>query len=268
MKKILVVDDEPAALTMMELILQRHGYQPLPARDGSEAVKLLQTHRIDLILADVAMPGLNGYQLCQLVKNSSEPDLALIPFIFISARSLASDIRYGKSLGADDYLTKPFDVEDLLAVIKGKLRAAELLHQTFTQPLLDQPPAVINLTIGDRQLWLDHDRRQAWLDGQELLLTRKEMRVLEYLARRPGWVVSDVELVKATHRLERVSKQQARRKSVRAIISYLRRKLAVHLAGVACIKTVRGRGYMLCLSDEAGKDNQPQSYERQIIQTA
>lgn len=268
MKKILVVDDELAALTMLELILQRHGYQPLPARDGSEAVDLLQTHRIDLILADVAMPGLNGYQLCQLVKNSTEPELALIPFIFISARTLASDIRYGKSLGADDYLTKPFDVEDLLAVIKGKLRAAELLHQTFSQSLLDVPPAVINLTIGNRQLRLDHGRRQAWLDGEELILTRKEMRLLEYLARRPGWVVSDVELVKATHGLERVNKQQARRKSVRAIISYLRRKLAVHLAEVACIKTVRGRGYMLCLNDEAGKNNRPKSHELQIIQTA
>lgn len=245
MKKILVVDDEPAALTMLELILQRHGYQPLPARDGSEAVDLLQTHRIDLILADVAMPGLNGYQLCQLVKNSTEPALALTPFIFVSARSLASDIRYGKSLGADDYLTKPFDVEDLLAVIKGKLRAAELLHQTFNQSLFDEPAATISLTLGDRQLRLDHSRRQAWLDGQELILTRKEMRLLEYLARRPGWVVSDVELVKATHGLEQVSKQQARRKSVRSIVAYLRRKLADPLDGAPCIQTVRGRGYML-----------------------
>lgn len=245
MKQILVVDDEPAALTMLELILQRHGYRPLPARDGSEAIDLLQAHRIDLILADVAMPGLNGYQLCQLVKSSTEPNLALIPFIFISARSLASDIRYGKSLGADDYLTKPFDVEDLLAVIKGKLRAAELLHQTFNQSLFDEPTAAITLTLGDRQLRLDHGRRQAWLDGQELILTRKEMRLLEFLARRPGWVISDVELVKATHGLERVNKQQARSKSVRAIISYLRRKLADPLDGAVCIQTVRGRGYML-----------------------
>ena len=70
------------------------------------------------------------------------------------------------------------------------------------------------------------------------------MRLLEYLARRPGWVVSDVELVKATHGLERVSKQQARRKSIRSIVSYLRRKLADHLDGAECIQTVRGRGYM------------------------
>jgi DNA-binding response OmpR family regulator len=245
MKKILVVDDDPATLTMLELILRRQGYHPLPARDGSEAIELLQAHRIDLILADVAMPGLNGYQLCHQVKNSTDPELAMIPFIFVSARALASDIRYGKSLGADDYLTKPFSLEDLLAVIQGKLRAAALLQRTFTQAQLPEPPPAIALTIGDRHLRLDHGLRQAWLDGEELALTRKEMRLLEYLARRPGRVVSDVELVKVTHGLERGSKQQARRKAVRSIVAYLRRKLADPLDGAACIRTVRGRGYML-----------------------
>jgi DNA-binding response OmpR family regulator len=245
MKRVLIVDDDPDTLEFLRLLLQQHGYEILTARDGCEAVEILETQPVDLILADVAMPRLNGYQLCQLVKNSAEPNLAMIPLVFVSARALASDIRYAKSLGADDYLTKPFNIEDLLAVIKGKLRAAELLHQTFTQSLFDEPAEATTLTIGNRQLQLDHGQQQAWLDGEKLTLTLKEMRLLEYLARRPGWVVSDVELVKATHGLEQVSKHQARRKSVRSIVAYLRRKLADPLDGAACIQTVRGRGYML-----------------------
>jgi DNA-binding response OmpR family regulator len=245
MKRVLIVDDDPDTLEFLRLLLQQHGYEILTARDGCEALELLETQPIDLILTDVAMPQLNGYQLCQRVKKASDPHLVLTPVILMSGRTLASDIRYGKSLGADDYLTKPFDVEDLLAVVKGKLRAAEFLYRTFNQSQLTEPAAVISLTLGDRQLRLDHGQRQAWLDGEELTLTRKEMRLLEYLARRPGWVVSDVELVKATHGLERVSKQQARRKSVRSIVAYLRRKLADPLDGAACIQTVRGRGYML-----------------------
>lgn len=248
MKQILVVDDDVEMLRLLEWVLSDNGYQPFKARDGTEALELLETRQIDLILSDVAMPGLNGYQLCQLVKTSPQSDWALIPFIFISARTLDSDIRYGKSLGADDYLTKPFDVKDLLAVIKGKLHMAERLQAVFNQLPSEKPAAVITLTIRDRQLRLDADRQQAWLDGKKLLLTLKEMRLLAYLARRPGWVISDVELVKATHDLDRVSKQQARRKSVRSIVSYLRRKLADHLDGEECIQTVRGRGYMLVVN--------------------
>ena len=85
MKQILVVDDEPDARAWLELVLKRHGYHPYLAGDGTAALELLQANRIDLILADVAMPGLNGYQLCQLVKTSDRPDWALIsPIIFYS----------------------------------------------------------------------------------------------------------------------------------------------------------------------------------------
>lgn len=247
-KQILVVDDDVEMLALLERVLSDNGYRPFMARDGTEALELLETRQIDLILSDVAMPGLNGYQLCQRVKSSPQPGWALIPFIFISARTLASDIRYGKSLGADDYLTKPFAIEDLLAVIKGKLHVAQRLQIALNPPPSEKPAAVITVTIRDRQLRLDSARQQAWLDGEKLPLTMKEMRLLAYLARRPDRVVSDVELVKATHGLDRVSKQQARRKSVRSIVSYLRRKLADHLDGAACIQTVRGRGYMLVVN--------------------
>lgn len=253
MKQILVVDDEPAALTLLEIALKQNGYQPLLAQDGTEALAILDSQPVDLIISDVAMPRMNGYQLCQAVKTS--PQWALIPFILVSGRSQPSDIRYGKSLGADDYLTKPYKLADLLAVIEGRLAVAQRLRASLGQSgPPDQSAPVITTTLCGRQLRLDQARQQVWLDDAELPLTTKEVRLLAALARRPGRVVSDVELVKATHGLERGDKQQARRKSVRAIVAYLRRKLAVYLGDEACIKTVRGRGYML-VANEPGQDN-------------
>lgn len=242
MKTILVVDDDPTILTVLECLLQQHGYRVLLACDGADALNVLRQQPVGLILADVAMPGLNGYQLCEQVKSADDPALALTPVILFSARSLASDVRFGKALGADDYLTKPLNLDILLAVVQGKLWAAERLRTVFNP--LDAPEPVINLTLGQRQLRLEPECGQVWLDDRTLPLTVKEMRLLAYLARRPGWVVSDVELVEVTHGLKQASKQEARGKAVRSIVAYLRRKLA----GAVCIETVRGRGYMLVVS--------------------
>ena len=242
MQTILVVDDDLTILSVLECFLQQHEYQTLLACDGAEALELLRRQPVDLILADVAMPGLSGYQLCEQVKGASDPALALIPVILFSARNLASDIRFGKALGADDYLTKPLDLDTLLAVVRGKLCAAERLRDMFTTR--ETPEPVINLTLGRRQLRLEPEGGQVWLDDRTLPLTDKEMRLLACLARRPGWVVSDVDLVEATHGLKQAGKQEARGKAVRSIVAYLRRKLA----GAVCIETVRGRGYMLVVS--------------------
>ena len=115
MGRVLIVDDELDTLNFLQVLLQKQGYETLPARDGCEALALLETQPVDLILADVGLPHLNGYQLYERVKASPDPRLALIPFIFLSGRTLDSDIRYGKALGADDYLVKPVVAEDLLA---------------------------------------------------------------------------------------------------------------------------------------------------------
>ena len=112
MKRILVVDDDTDTLNFLKVLLQQQGYEILTARDGSEALSLLETQPVNLILTDVAMPSLNGYQLCQRVKNATDPRLMLTPVIMMSGRSLDSDIRYAKSLGADDYLIKPLDLDD------------------------------------------------------------------------------------------------------------------------------------------------------------
>jgi DNA-binding response OmpR family regulator len=122
---ILLVDDQPEILENLSMAVEAAGYQVLTANDGYEALTILQDQPVSLILADIAMPKMNGYQLYERVREN--PQWVMIPFLFLTARALDSDIRYGKELGVDDYLTKPIDVEDLLAAVQGKLRRVEQL---------------------------------------------------------------------------------------------------------------------------------------------
>ena len=113
---ILIVDDHTDFLDLVDLTLISAGYHTLIAHDGFEALNILQTEGVDLILADIGMPGLNGYQLLHEVQQN--PLWAAIPFIFLTARSLNSDISYGKQMGVSHYLTKPVRAGDLLFVVE------------------------------------------------------------------------------------------------------------------------------------------------------
>ncbi len=125
---ILVVDDEPNFLDNIRLALEAEGYRVLSAGNGVEALAVLHSQPVDLILADIGMPDMNGYQLYERVRE--RPQWLTIPFVFLTARKLDSDIRYGKELGVDGYLTKPIRAADLLAVVRGKLRRAQQLVQS------------------------------------------------------------------------------------------------------------------------------------------
>ena len=116
---ILVVDDHVAVLESMAVTLEAEGYQVLTAVDGVEALSILESQPADLILADIAMPRMNGYQLLERVR--ANPAWVAMPFLFLTARAMDSDVRYGKELGVDDYLTKPIEPEDVIAAVHGKL---------------------------------------------------------------------------------------------------------------------------------------------------
>ena len=120
---ILVVDDHVELLENIELTLEAAGYRVLTARDGVEALEVLRSQPVSLVLADIAMPRMNGYQLYDRIR--ANPQWVTIPFVFLTARALDSDVRHGKELGADDYLTKPMQPEDLLAAVQGRLRRTE-----------------------------------------------------------------------------------------------------------------------------------------------
>jgi DNA-binding response OmpR family regulator len=152
-----------------------------------------------------------------------------------------SDIRYAKELGVDDYLTKPFTPDDLLAAVRGKLRRTRLLAQVSAQPI---PPRAISspvLTLGE--LRIDTDQYHVSVSGRSIKLSAREFRLLECLARRAREVVPLQELVKATHTLDTDPVEAG--ELLRPLIRSLRRKLGYSAGNMGCIQNVRGVGYRM-----------------------
>ena len=241
---ILVVDDEPRLLDSVRRALEAAGYRVLTAGDGVEALGVLEAQPVDLILADVAMPRMNGYQLYERVRE--DPQWVAIPFVFLTARALDSDVRYGKELGADDYLTKPLDPADMLAVVRGKLRRARQLARQRS-PAASAPESESSLLLVGR-LRIAPDQHRAWMGGEPLTLSAREFTLLECLARRAQRVLSPQELVKATHGLDTDPVEAGT--LIRPLIYSLRRKLGHRTGETGCIENVRGVGYRLVPPDD------------------
>ncbi len=127
MVRVLLVEDDAAIHYNVKLFLEMQDFEVIPAYDGVEAINILQNGEIpDIIISDIMMPKMDGYTLYKKVSDKS--DWTMIPFIFMSAKSSPEDIRFGKKLGVDDYIVKPFEEEDLLAIIKGKLKKSQRYH--------------------------------------------------------------------------------------------------------------------------------------------
>ncbi len=236
---ILVVDDHAAVLESMTVTLEAEGYQVLTALDGVQALSILETQPVDLILADIAMPRMNGYQLLERIR--ANPEWVAIPYLFLTARAMDSDIRYGKELGVDDYLTKPIEPEDVLAAVHGRLfRARQLAEAAGT---LGQPPRREGQLLELGRLRVDPSQHRVWMDDHPVRLSAREFTVLAYLARNVGQVVTPEELVRVTHGLDtnRVEAGTLLRPLVRSV----RRKLGYSVGELGCIETVRGVGYLL-----------------------
>lgn len=269
---ILIVDDQPELLMGIQMTLEAAGYNVLTAPDGHIALELLQREIVDLILADIAMPELNGYQLFERVR--AEPTWLRIPFVFLTARAMASDIRYGKTLGVDDYLTKPVKPEDLLAAVEGRLRRARELSiapvirsevavedfepmpsvegpdwasERYTGPQTSVAVASAPDRTGEQievgALWISPSQHRVWLKGAEITLSAREFRVLECLARRAGQVVPPHEIVQISHAIETDDTEASG--LLRPLVRLLRRRLGYAVGEMGCIENVRGVGYRL-----------------------
>ncbi len=241
---ILVVDDHTDLLENIAMTLEASGYQVFAAEDGLAALKILEFEPVGLILADIAMPRLNGYQLFERVREN--PIWMTIPFVFLTARALDSDIRYGKELGVDDYLTKPIQPEDLLAAVRGKLRRAQQLAEaagTMGTGMFHNNGV---LTIGP--LEIDPDKHQACMAGEVLKLSAREFKLLWELCQEADKVVSAQDLILVTHELETDHIEAG--SLLRPLIRSLRRKLGYDTGEMGMIENVRGVGYRLVPPEE------------------
>ncbi len=239
---ILVVDDQPDILENLALVLESEGYRVLAATDGVEALDALESEAVDLILADIAMPRLNGYQLYERVREN--PQWVTVPFLFLTARAMDSDIRYGKELGVDDYLTKPIQPEDLLAAVHGRLRRARQLVELARQVAQSGSGAAEEQgTLALGPLRIDLGQHRAWMHDEAVSLSAREFVLLEYLAERANQVISAQELILATHELDTDRVEAG--SLLRPMIRSLRRKLGYKVGQMGCIENVRGVGYRL-----------------------
>ncbi|MBN1318980.1 MAG: response regulator transcription factor [Anaerolineales bacterium] len=245
MKTILVVDDELELLKGIELSLESAGFRVLTATDGQEALNVLQVEKTDLILADIAMPRMNGYQLYERIRKN--PDWLTIPFIFLTARTMDSDIRYGKELGVDDYMTKPIEVEDLLATVQGRLkRSRQLASLASESELVDTDKETNVLEVGN--LIIDSNYHQAWIGEKKIKLSAREFTLLEYMCQQAGRVISAQELVMATHHLDADPVEAG--SLIRPLVRSLRRKMGFKAGSYGCIENIRGVGYRIAIENE------------------
>lgn len=219
---ILVVDDEEDILELVRYNLSKEGYRVSLVTSGEEALKAARTSQPDVILLDLMLPGVDGLEVCRLLKQ--DPKTQHIPVIMLSAKGDEADIVTGLELGAVDYITKPFSPRILIA----RLRA--VLRRRATKMVSESAP----LTIHD--LVIHPGRHEVLVQGQPVDLTVTEFRLLHMLARRPGWVFTRSQIVNGVHGDD----YPVSDRSVDVQVVGLRKKLG------ACgdyIETVRGVGY-------------------------
>ena len=181
-KTILVVDDEKMIRNLLNINLTKEGYNVIEAVDGLEAVELATEKKPDLILLDVMIPKLDGLSVCKRIKNTMN-----VPILMVTAKDSEVDKILGLELGADDYVTKPFSVRELIARIKANLRKIEASSAT-EQTSADGVKRDNIIKVG--VLTLDLDRFEVMVDNKRVDLTLREYEVLKFLASEPGQVVS------------------------------------------------------------------------------
>ncbi|EOQ39477.1 response regulator [Butyricicoccus pullicaecorum] len=221
-KTILVVEDEQDIATIIDFNLKRSGFDTLMAYDGPTGLKLALENAPDLILLDVMLPGMDGFEICRRVREKSQ-----VPIIMLTAREEESDKILGLELGADDYVTKPFSNRELIARIKANMRrfsAAEVPQE--------KTDAGVGLSISEEDT-------AVYKDGKPIDLSVREFDILSYLAAEPGRVISREELMEKVWGFEYYGDLRA----VDVAIRRLREKIEDEPAQPKYIITKRGLGY-------------------------
>jgi two-component system phosphate regulon response regulator PhoB len=217
--KIELIEDDRDIVEMIEYNLKEDGYRTVSAFDGEKGVEIAKREKPDLIILDIMLPAIDGFEVCRILKQNEST--SQIPVIILSAKSRETDKVIGLELGADDYMTKPFSPRELIARIKAVLRR----HK-------EQPAAEIKRGL----IVIDNIKHKVLVKQQDVELTATEFRLLETLARRPGTVFSRNQLLDAVGSDESMVYDR----TVDAHVKSLRRKLG---KAKDYIETVRGVGY-------------------------
>ena len=228
-KKILVVDDDPAQLSLVDQILTHHGYEVLRASGGQEALRVIFEQKPDLVLLDVVMPGIDGWQTCSRIREVTD-----IPVIMLTGkRNNEDDVVRGLDYGADEYLSKPLGNRELVARVRAALRRAE------RPSYLDEKKKTL---FTDNYLTVDVAERKVTVNGERIKLTPREFRLLALLVENSGRVLSHQQVLEDVWGWEYIDDVDY----VRIYISHLRQKIELDSSQPKYILTEPGVGYYFC----------------------
>ena len=228
MTTILLVEDEQTLRTTIAYNLERAGFTVRAAEDGDEALRLANAEPPDVVVLDVMLPTIDGFDVCRQIRRTSA-----VPIIILTARDEEIDRVVGLEIGADDYLTKPFSMRELIARVKALLRRRELLRQELSQ----SSEAGSILRIGD--LTIDFAAYRVLVGDHEIALKPKELELLAYLARHRGRVCSTRQLLEQVWGYDYFGDSR----TLAVHIHGIREKLEADPASPKLIETVRGVGY-------------------------
>ena len=235
-KRVLVVEDEKNIVDILTFNLQREGYETLSAMDGQTGLDLALREDPDLILLDLMLPRMDGFDVCRNVRAQNRST----PIIMLTAREEETDKVLGLELGADDYITKPFSMRELLARVKANIRRTDMMAGQ-TAAVSTEAPAASGDLLDRGRIQVDLETLTAYKDGATLDLTQREFELLKYMATEPGRVFSRETL------MENVWNYEGYVGDVRAVdvaVRRLREKLEDDPASPAFILTRRGQGYL------------------------
>ncbi len=221
MKKIALIEDDADLFALLKYNLEKEGFALVGSQTGRGAVEFCRRERPDLILLDIMLPDSDGLDICKGIR--SNPELAHIPVIFLTARASETDRIVGLELGANDYIVKPFFIRELIARVKIQFRGST------------PPPR----TLRAGGLELDRSACRVRLNGEEISLTATEFRLLDFLMARPGVVFSREQLLDSVWGHDRAVTDR----TVDVYILRLRQKIEADAANPAYIRSVRGFGY-------------------------
>ncbi|MFO3795965.1 MAG: response regulator transcription factor [Anaerolineales bacterium] len=217
--KILIIDDEPSILNLISAYLRPEGFEVYTASDGPSGLKAARAYKPDLIVLDIMLPGMDGLEVLNRLRRESN-----VYVILLTARTEETDKIVGLSVGADDYVTKPFSPRELVARIKAALRRLQLLSQEESEGMLNF-----------RHIQIDLDARRVFVEGQEIELTTREFELLKALAQNAGRVMSRERLLEKVWETDFYGDLRV----VDVHIGHIRQKIG----HPELIATVRGVGY-------------------------